>query len=313
MRANDLIRDTERLLAAAAGRTSKPRKRGITMVLTLDIVNFGPEFMKPFASLVDKVKILDTLWHDDHNALANAVRGFHELDISVALGGTQFELAIAHKSIDQYVEMLTDLGVTEVEVEHHADDASLAQMQEEVAAFKEAGFSVVGEVGKKWWWKDPTRTGRDSINVDRTIQNIDAYVAAGADLVYWEGAVVGGLIGRQLENMEGQQQLQAVAAGVDSERLVFEIYDRRGQPLWPMVSWLIMTFGPNVNVANIDPWSVKRLEWNRNGIIFEMDHPYMRWRANPSLSEHWWDLPDRPDYSVDVQRPYLFGDEHRQI
>lgn len=312
VRATELIRESEQRLAEASGRTTKPRSRGITMILTLDIVNYGPDFIRPYASLVDRVKILDSLWHDDQDALTSAIKKYNDLGVSVALGGTQFELAVAHQSVSDYMEMLQELNISEVEIEHHADDPSLNQMREEVQRFKEAGFTVVGEVGKKWWWKDPTRKGRDAIDVAATLEQFDAYIQAGADLVYWEGASVGALIGRHLENKEGQRQLLEVAAATATDALVFEVYDRRGQPLWPMIAWLITQFGPNVNLANIDPWSVKRLEWNRNGIIFEMDHPYMRWRSNPAAADNWWELPELPDYEVDVQRPYAFSPEHRQ-
>ena len=62
-------------------------------------------------------------------------------------------------------------------------------------------------------------------------------------------------------------------------------------------------FGPNVNLANINPQDVKWMEWIRHGIIFEMDHPYMRWSADPSQAAHWWQI-DGPDYNVDLQRGY---------
>ena len=300
---SDVLR-TQKELGEASNRTSKPRSTGITMILVLDIANYGPDFVRPFSQLVDKVKILDTMWHDDPATLVNAVKQYRELDIDVAFGGTQFEIATAQGRLDEYVASLKDLGISEVEIEHNADAVGVDAMQDEVDFFKSHGFSIVGEVGKKWAWKDPTRASRDLIHVDETIEAINAYHEAGADLVYWEGAVVGGLIGRQLENTEGQEQLLEVAGNVDLDRLVFEIYDRRNQPLYPMIAWLVQMFGPNVNLANIEPWHVKRVEWIRHGIIFEMDHPYMRWCADPKGAEHWWELKEMPDYSIDVQRPF---------
>jgi phosphosulfolactate synthase len=303
-----LTEQTQRLISADAERTSKPRKTGITMILVFDIANFGPRFVAPYSKLIDKVKILDTLWHDDTSTLFRAIREYRDLGISVSCGGTQFELAVAHGSVPDYIRFLKSAGIDQVEVEHHADQADNSQLRDEVDLFKQQGFGVIGEVGKKWHWKDPTRLSRDTVHVDRTVEAINTYVDAGADYVYWEGAVVGGLIGRQLENLEGQQQLLDVARQVNLSTLIFEVYDRRSQPLYPMFGWLVQKFGPNVNLANIDPWTVKRVEWIRHGIIFEMDHPYMRWKADPAAAEHWWELTEMPDYSIDVQRPYRLAD-----
>jgi phosphosulfolactate synthase len=303
-----LTEETQSRISADAQRTLKPRRTGLTMILVFDIANFGPSFVAPYSKLVDKVKIMDTLWHDDTSLLFRAIREYRELDITVSCGGTQFELAVAHDSVGDYIKFLKAAGINQVEVEHHADEADNQQLRDEVDLFKQQGFHVIGEVGKKWHWKDSTRKNRDEIHVERTVEAINTYLDAGAEYVYWEGAVVGGLIGRQLENTVGQQQLLDVARQVDTDRLIFEVYDRRNQPLYPMLGWLVQTFGPNVNLANIDPWTVKRVEWIRHGIIFEMDHPYMRWRANPEQAEHWWQLADLPDYAIDVQRPYRFAD-----
>ena len=299
---------SEEQLRVDSGRQAKPRTSGITMVLVFDVANYGPEFIRPFSKLVDKVKLLDTLWHDDPSVVRDAVAAYREMDISVACGGTQFEVAVAQNSVEDYIRGMKGVGISEVEIEHHADDLSSERIREEVQMFKGEGFDVVGEVGKKWWWRDPTRQTRDLINVDKTVEDIGAYLDAGADWIYWEGAVVGGLIGRQLENEKGQEQLLEVTRQIDLSRVIFEVYDRRNQAFYPMVAWLVRNFGPNVNLANIDPWMVKRVEWIRNGIAFEMDHPYQRWKADPTVSEAWWNIPDVPDYSVDVQRPYALYD-----
>jgi phosphosulfolactate synthase len=302
----DALHTTKSQLSIDAGRVGKPRSSGITMVLVFDVANYGPSFVAPYSQLVDKVKILDTMWHDDLRVFADAVEAYRALDISVACGGTQFELALAQGSMTKYVEMLKGLGINEVEVEHHADAPGLDEMRREVLFFKEHGLSVIGEVGKKWWWKDQTRLTRDAVSVNRTVESINTFAEAGADWIYWEGAVVCGLIGRQLENEAGQQQLLDVMRQVDQSKIVFEVYDRRGQPIYPILAWLVRHFGPNVNLANIEPWLVKRVEWIRHGITFEMDHPYMRWKADPSISSNWWGIPEVPDYSIDVQRPYRF-------
>jgi hypothetical protein len=112
------------------------------------------------------------------------------------------------------------------------------------------------------------------------------------------------LIGPQLDNIEGQEQLRQVARELNSEKLVFELWDNRHQPNLPLIAWLVKEFGPNVNLANIFPPQIKLTEWVRHGVIYEMDHPYFRWAQDRSQAEHWWQI-ESPDYSIDMQRGYM--------
>jgi phosphosulfolactate synthase (CoM biosynthesis protein A) len=172
-----------------------------------------------------------------------------------------------------------------------------------VRVFRDHGFLVIGELGKKWWWNDPTRVSRDLISVEKTLEHALGLIDAGADYIYWEGMIVRALIGTRLENKMGQKQLIEVAKHVDPEKMIFELWDCRNHPIHPMVAWLVKEFGPNVNLANIRPWDVKFVEWIRHGIFYEMDHPYMRWSKDKSATSHWWKI-DAPDYGIDLERNF---------
>jgi len=303
MELNKMLKEIESQLDADSQRTKKPRKTGITMVLVFDVVNQGPKFIEPFQELVDRVKLLDTLWHHNLNVVEEAIAKYKEMGISVAMGGTQFEIAKAQGKMKEYLQLSKDIGIGEIEVENHASGATLEEMKDEVKMVKDAGFEVVGEVGKKWWWKDPTRQTRDTINVDKTLEQALGLIDAGADYIYWEGMIVRNLIGTHLENKLGQKQFLEVAEQVDPEKMIFEVWEDRGQGNHSIISWLIHQIGPNVNVANIMPDDVKYTEWLRHGIIYEMDHPYMRWAHDKSLAENWWKI-ESPDYDIDLQRNY---------
>lgn len=300
----NILKGFQDKLDADSERTKKPRKTGITMVLVFDVVNQGPKYIEPFQELVDRIKLLDTLWHHDLRVVRDSVAAYRAMDMNVAMGGTQFEIAKAQRGLKEYIKLLKELGINEVEVENHASGATLKEMQDEVKRFKDEGFTVVGEVGKKWWWKDPTRVSRDLISVERTIDQALGLIEAGADYLYWEGMIVRALIGPQLENKQGQKQLLEVAQAVDPTKLIFEMWDDRGMPNHPLVAWLVKEFGPNVNLANIFPTDVKMVEWIRHGIVYEMDHPYMRWAQDKSAADKWWKI-EAPDYSIDMQRTYV--------
>jgi phosphosulfolactate synthase len=303
-----IIKDTQDRLDRDSGRTKKPRKTGITMVLIDDVVNYGPGFIEPFQELVDRVKLLDFLWHHDISVIEKAVKAYREMDIVVAPGGTLFEIAKAQGTLNEYAKLLKGIGFNEVEVENHSGISTIEEMKDEVKFFKDQGFQVVGEVGKKWWWRDPTRISRDLISVEKTVELAQQFIEAGADYIYWEGMIVRGLIGPQLENEKGQKQLIEVAEQLDVEKLVFELWDTRNQSNRPLWAWLVRQFGPNVNLANIWPQEVKHyLEWIRHGLLFEMDHPYMKWAQDKSQSSKWWKM-EAPNYDIDLQKGYVLKD-----
>jgi phosphosulfolactate synthase (CoM biosynthesis protein A) len=299
-----LLRRFQDQLARDSNRTQKPRKQGITMCLVEDVVNLGPNYIAPFRELVDRVKLLDTMWHHDPTVVIRAIADYRSMGMDVAMGGSQFEIAKAQGGLTEYIKLLKSVGINEVEVENHASGATTEEMQDEVRMMKDHGFKVVGELGKKWAWKDPTRISRDLISVERTVEQARALLDAGADYIYWEGMIVRALIGPQLDNIEGQEQLRQVARELNSEKLVFELWDNRHQPNLPLIAWLVKEFGPNVNLANIFPPQIKLTEWVRHGVIYEMDHPYFRWAQDRSQAEHWWQI-ESPDYSIDMQRGYM--------
>ena len=301
-----MLRDFQDTLDRESRRTQKPRTTGITMILIIDVANQGPSYIKASQELVDRVKLIDTLWHHDFKVLERAVADYRDMQIDVALGGTQFEIAKAQGKMQQYLDMLKRLGVNEVEVENHASGATMDETRDEIKMIKDQGFKVVGELGKKWSWKDDTRKSRDLIHVDRVVEQANQMIEAGADYIYWEGMVVRNLIGSYLENAEGQQQFLDVVSQVNSDKMIFEVWDARKMGNSPIISWLVHKLGPNVNLANIYPTQIKTTELMRHGVFYEMDHPYMRWSHDKSQAENWWEM-EMPDYTVDLQRQYRLG------
>jgi len=307
MKLEEMMRDFEAQLNRDSRRTSKPRTTGITMILIIDVANQGPSYIKSNQDLVDRVKLIDTLWHKDFRIVERAVADYRDMNIDVALGGTQFEIAKAQGKMQQYLDMLKALGVNEVEVENHASGASLAETRDEIRMVKDQGFKVVSELGKKWAWKDETRKNRDLIHVDRVVDQAMQMIEAGADHIYWEGMVVRNLIGSYLENAEGQAQFLDVVRQVNSDRMIFEVWDARKMGNSPIIAWLVHKLGPNVNLANIYPTQIKTTEFMRHGVFYEMDHPYMRWSHDKDAAENWWEIAP-PDYAVDMQKQYRLKD-----
>lgn len=281
-------------------RPKKPRKIGITGVFD----PIPPTVLERYAEYIDIVKILDpTLWAPSE-VIEKAIATYKEYDILVQIGGIPGELARLGGKFDIYLEELKRLGIDAVEYETHVAKPTPDQMKEEVKELKNQGFKVVvAEVGSKWYWKDKTRTSRDVIKIDETIEEFKSYLEIGCDKVIWEGLIVQNLIGKRLDNKEGQKALLEVAEAVGPENIIFELWGVSLTQLEPLrlISWLVYQFGPEVNIANIWSEAIPLLESVRRGTLYEMDHPYLRWLKEGKPTRNWWRM-EMPPYDIGLER-----------
>jgi len=277
-------------------RPRKPRTKGITMVID----PIQPLVLERYSEFVDIVKLLDaTLWAPN-DVIKQAIATYHKHGIDVQIGGVPFEIARACEKEAEFLKEVKNLGIDIVEYETHALKATVDQMRSDLEDLRKRGFRVVGEVGAKWPWKDDSRIGRDRIDVQRTVDKFATYLDAGCEKMYWEGLIVGNLIGRHLENKEGQKALLEVANTIGTEKIVFELWGPTMAPLQPAIvwSWLVYQFGPNVNIGNVYSDGVRLLESVRRGTSFEMDHPYIRWLSEGRPTKDWWrmEVPPYDEY-----------------
>jgi len=286
-------------------RSDKPRKFGLTMFMDNQ---GGSQVNSPavqnYGDFIDIVKLPSQCMLVDEEQIRGNIGRYRDKGIDVQIGGVPFEVAKVQGKQNEYAARCRELGVNILEVESHALQLSILEMQREIANFKDQGFKVVGEVGAKWPIEDDTRVARDRIDVALTIAKMKALLEAGADYIYWEGMVVRALIGERLENLEGQKQLLAVTDAIPIERIDFEIWNARAGGYaggntkhW---GWLIHKFGPEVNIGNCPLEGVATLEQMRRGVGFDPNHPYVRWLKDGKPTQNWWEV-EMPDYEIDVQ------------
>ncbi|WP_161605643.1 phosphosulfolactate synthase [Natrialba asiatica] len=78
-------------------------------------------------------------------------------------------------------------------------------------------------------------------------------------------------------------------------------------------SWLVYQFGPSVNVGNVPPRRVPRLESIRRGTTFDMNHAYIRWlrEGKPTSGGEWRFHPTMSAWngtdSIRVRKPAGVG------
>ena len=279
-------------------RSEKPRKVGRTICgISL---GRGRESIEHVAPYVDQVKLYIHNMLMPARLIEDSIKMYRSLNIDVQMGGVFFELAALQGRLPEMVTRAKSIGVNVVEVENHLGALSLEQLKDEVQRMKGEGFQVVGEVGAKWTEDDETRISQGLCDPKKVILAMEQLLEAGADEVVWDAYPLRALIGNQLENEAGQEQIRQVARSIGQDRMVFEVSNARGRGKSMQRGWLVHEFGPDVNIGNAHPGDVSELETIRRGIYYDPAWPYIRWLKNNRPTENWWEI-DMPDYDIDIE------------
>jgi phosphosulfolactate synthase len=199
------------------------------------------------------------------SCLAEKIDVYKRNDIDVCLGGTLFELCYLRGELDRYEDLLTELGMTVVEISNgtlEIDEPVKLALIERFAAHRR----VVSEVGSK--------DAEAIVSPARWVEAIKAELDAGADKVILEGRESGsaGMYRGTGEIRMGLIQ-EILDAGIEPDRLVFEAPQKHQQV------WLINTIGAEVNLANLSLTEVLSVETLRLGLRadtlrhFHVDEP----------------------------------------
>lgn len=221
------------------------RTKGITVAYTNGGESFNPligEHIEYLKVLGGVGIVLPDLWGITRLARKHMVEVF--------LGGTLFEKFYSQGKIRHYKEFLFSKDIKWVEISHGIVDVNLA---DEIKRFKDWGFGVFAEIGKKddsvksaGWWLDKYEQTKE------------------ADYVVIEGRLSGD---SALYHSDGMARGDVVSSlDVDSravDRIIWETPTVRGQ------AYFINRFGPNVNLGNIPLDKVYEVEAMRLGLKYE--------------------------------------------
>jgi len=232
-------------------RTAKPRQEGITHVLDrgLSVAEIDG-LVEVAGEYVDLVKLGWGTAVATGNLQAKLERYRHH-GITVMLGGTLTELAIAQGRLDALVGRLHELGIDHlelsdgtIEIGHDQKLALISRLAKE--------FTVLSEVGSK----DDTRI----MAPYRWVELIQAELEAGAWKVIAE-ARESGSVGIFRHDGEVRQGLvDEIVHAIPPQRILFEA-PRKEQQVW-----FVRRFGANVNLGNVTPEDVLSLETVRVGL-----------------------------------------------
>jgi phosphosulfolactate synthase len=255
------------------GRSSKPRQQGITMVMDEGWPwQFTEGILQEWGEYLDIAKFWDVDFKAPVETIRKKIACYKRYDVRVQAGGIYLEVARKQGREDEALSKLKELGFDIVEV---SSTTSTREVPEEDAEFiqkaKKLGFTVYGEVGRKFPDGDETRFTEDTVDVETTVAEFKALLKAGTEKVYWEGHLLRRVIGETAEEIKakagtGTRQVLEVAGRVGQGNIVFE-----ASGLVPTTSrrllqfWLIRLFGSEVNIGNARIEEMANLEALRAG------------------------------------------------
>ena len=220
----------------------KPREYGITRVADWGVgLVRQKDLIQTSGYFVDLAKIVVAISRIlPRDILAQKIRIYKENQIEPFPGGQFLEIAVLQKRVKEYCQGALKIGYETIEVSDNAITLTLEEKGRIIEQATDSGLRVIGEVGKK-----VAATGLSDLIAD--IRNT---LRAGAWKVFVEAKEI---FGEEL-NAELIRQL---ADSVDLTKLIFEIplvsvqevHHYQGYKMW---QWLLDTFGPKVNIANVE-------------------------------------------------------------
>jgi phosphosulfolactate synthase len=244
-------------------RSEKPRDTGMTMMIDWGIgVARQQDILEIAGEAIDIAKIAVGLSGViSERVLTEKIRIYCDYQVDAFIGGQFLEYGIFHQGLTvarRYFEEAKRLGFKLVEV----SDNNLSILPEDKFELirmgsQEFGLKILGEVGSKTEMSSP----------EAMVNGIKGCLAHGSWKVFVEGAeFTDKKDGTLLEDV-----IEGITKGVDLKDIMFElpghwISNVHGCGIHDMEVFLVDRFGPEVNIANVQPDEILELETLRTGV-----------------------------------------------
>ncbi|OEC84472.1 MULTISPECIES: phosphosulfolactate synthase [Methanobacterium] len=237
-------------------RIPKPRKIGITMMLDKGLgLNALNDLMEVSGEYIDLAKFgwCTSALHD-RDLVKDKIDTYLSYDVTPYPGGTLFEVAYMKNKFSEFLDESDKLGFTAIEISDGSTVISPEERRNIISETKDRGFTVISEVGKK--------NPKDDCKLDTEdrVKLINSDINAGSDRILIEAREGGKGIGIYDESGNVKEDEVEILAKTDMEKIIWEA------PLKNQQTYLILKFGPNVNLGNIAPDEVTALETMRRGL-----------------------------------------------
>lgn len=232
-------------------RTSKPRQKGLTMVMDKGLsLRQVEDFIEVAGVHTDIVKLGWATSYVTPN-LKDKLALYRSAGIPVYFGGTLFEAFAIRNQFEDYQRVLDEFGMEYAEVSDGSMDINHEEKCRYISELAKQ-VTVISEVGSK----DATKIFAPY----KWIQLMKAEVEAGSWKVIAE-AREGGNVGIYRGTGEVREGLvDEILTQIPDERIIWEAPQKEQQV------WFIKLIGANVNLGNIAPAEVIPLETIRLGL-----------------------------------------------
>jgi phosphosulfolactate synthase len=232
-------------------RPKKPRNKGITMVMDKGLSQREAEdLIQGSGHLIDLVKLGFGTSYVTHG-LKEKIKTYRDSGIKVYLGGTLFEAFLVRGMVNEYKDLVFDLGLDTVEISDGSISLSHSRKCKLIKEFAK-DFTVLSEVGSK----------EEGIFISpaKWISMMSKEMEAGSWKVIAE-ARESGTVGIYRPNGTAHSVLfNKILHNIPKDSILWEA------PIKTQQVWFIKLLGANVNLGNIAPNEVIALECLRLGL-----------------------------------------------
>lgn len=251
------MKDNPLASLVVARRPAKPRKNGLTMIADWGL-SWGEQqnMLSVGSPFVDLAKIavgISALLPPE--TLRRKIDLYSLNDILTFPGGQFLEYSVLHNRTDEYMQACVQAGFPCIEVSDNLLDIDLDAKCELIRKARETyGLRVLGEVGKK--------EGLDAKH--DLAEDAARCLSAGAEKVFLEAADF-------FSGEVSPEKAERVVARCGLDNLLFElpgpwIEGITLSDVHKTTRWLFAHFGIEVNIANVSPGDVLKVEALRLGI-----------------------------------------------
>ena len=249
------------MIPTPPGRSeTKPRVTGLTMMMDwgepLGSLEDRLGLIGPYVDLAKLVVGTARLYDDEY--LRKKVELYHDNDVLPFLGGQFLEFVYSTQGfpgVAPFCEEAVRVGVGAVEVSDNIVPLTSVERRQLIETVASFGLEVHGEVGSK-----ETETVAETL-----IDQANDCIEAGASIVLIEGAE---LLHNGRPNVD---LISALRTNLDAANVMYElvgpwIKDTHWSDVYALKVFLVDTFGPDVNLANVMPSAVFETEALRRGL-----------------------------------------------
>jgi len=236
-------------------RGEKPRESGVTVILDRGLgLQAEKDFLDLAADYVDLAKnVLGTAALIDSQTMRAKIDLYQQHNIQAFPGGQFLEYVIAKDKVREYFSDVIKAGFAWVEVSDNRIDISSDKKCSLIKmASQEYGLKVLGETGSK----------KVSSDLRKLIKDVKDCLDCGAWKVMFEAAEL-------FENGRFRNEVaEAISQELDTTKIIFElpgpgISKTTISDIHFVRVWLTENLGPEVNIANVEPYDVFSLELER--------------------------------------------------